>query len=195
MENDRSTITRRKFLTGAAALIGAVGAAFAAIPFIKAMSPTKDILAAGVQEVDISTLPEGGIRTIIWRKQPVFILKRTPQMIEESARIDPGSLVDKARPEERATDQSLFVSLGICTHLGCIPKFMDSMPETGLAGFYCPCHGGKYDTLGRRLGGPPPENLHLVPYKATGPGKLIIGTERFGGFGENVRKIQELPKI
>ena len=195
MEKDpRIIITRRKFLTGTAALLGAVGAAFAAIPFIKAMSPTKDILAAGVQEVDISTLPEGALKTVIWRKQPVFILKRTPQMIEESARIDPESLVDRAKPEERTTDESLFVSLGICTHLGCIPKFMDKMPETGVSGFYCPCHGGKYDTLGRRLGGPPPEDLHLVPYKVT-EGKLIIGTARFGGYGENVRKIQVLPKI
>ena len=194
MEKDPSIITRRKFLTGTAALLGAVGAAFAAIPFIKAMSPTKDILAAGVQEVDISTLPEGGLKTVIWRKQPVFILKRTPQMIEESARIDPESLVDRAKPEERTTDESLFVSLGICTHLGCIPKFMDKMPETGVSGFYCPCHGGKYDTLGRRLGGPPPEDLHLVPYKVT-EGKLIIGTALFGGYGENVRKIQVLPKI
>jgi len=195
MEKESHIISRRKFLTGAAALLGAVGAAFAAIPFIRAMSPTKDVLAAGVQEVDISTLPEGGIKTVLWRKQPVFILKRTPQMIEESMRINPESLVDRATPEERTADESLFVSLGICTHLGCIPKFMDKVPETGVSGFYCPCHGGKYDSLGRRLGGPPPEDLHLVPYRVTEPGKLIIGTERFGGYGENVRKIQALPKI
>jgi len=195
MEKEPHIISRRKFLTGTAALLGAAGAAFAAIPFIRAMSPTKDVLAAGVQEVDISTLPEGGIKTVLWRKQPVFILKRTPQMIEESMRINPESLVDRATPEERTADESLFVSLGICTHLGCIPKFMDKVPETGVAGFYCPCHGGKYDSLGRRLGGPPPEDLHLVPYRVTEPGKLIIGTERFGGYGENVRKIQALPKI
>src|SRR3989337_1656401 len=104
MEKDpRIIITRRKFLTGTAALPGAVGAAFAAIPFIKAMSPTKDILAAGVQEVDISTLPEGALKTVIWRKQPVFILKRTPQMIEEYARIDTARLLDTAKHYQTAT--------------------------------------------------------------------------------------------
>ena len=159
------------------------------------MSPTKDLLAAGTQEFDISTLKPGELKTVIWRKQPVFILKRTPQMIEEANEVKPSSLVDPAAPEERAADPEIFVSLGICTHLGCIPKFMEKMPETGASGFYCPCHGGKYDNLGRRLGGPPPENLHLVPYKLADKDKLIIGTEKFGGYGENVRKVQELPPI
>ncbi len=194
-ESEKEIVTRRKFLTGAAALLGAVGAAFAAVPFIRAMSPTKDILAAGVQEFDISGLAPGQLKTVIWRKQPVFILKRTPRMIEDAAAIKTGGLADPAAPEERASTPELFVSLGICTHLGCIPKFMDKLPESDVSGFYCPCHGGKYDNLGRRLGGPPPENLHLVPYKVTGPGKLIIGTEQFGGYGENVRKIQDLPKV
>lgn len=194
-EGERETITRRNFLTGAAAFLGAVGAAFAAWPFIRAMSPTKDILAAGVQEIDLSGLLPGQLKTIIWRKQPVFILKRTPQMIEEASAVKTGELADPAAPEERAATPELFVSLGICTHLGCIPKFMEKLPESEVSGFYCPCHGGKYDNLGRRLGGPPPENLHLVPYRLAGPDRLIIGTAEFGGYGENVRKIQGLPKV
>ena len=194
-ESEKEIVTRRRFLTGAAALIGAVGAAFAAWPFIRAMSPTKDILAAGVQEVDISTLAPGQLKTVIWRKQPVFILKRTPKMIEEAGSVKTGELEDPAAPEERVATPELFVSLGICTHLGCIPKFMEKLPESEVSGFYCPCHGGKYDNLGRRLGGPPPENLHLVPYRLADQSKLIIGTEQFGGYGENVRKIQDLPKV
>ncbi|MBI2400263.1 MAG: ubiquinol-cytochrome c reductase iron-sulfur subunit [Deltaproteobacteria bacterium] len=161
-ETEKEIVTRRKFLTGAAALIGAVGAAFAAWPFIRAMSPTKDILAAGVQEVDISGLQPGQLKTVIWRKQPVFILKRTPRMIEEASAVKTSELDDPAAPEERSKEPELFVSLGICTHLGCIPKFVEKLPESDVSGFYCPCHGGKYDNLGRRLGGPPPENLHLV---------------------------------
>ncbi|HBG46767.1 MAG TPA: ubiquinol-cytochrome c reductase iron-sulfur subunit [Deltaproteobacteria bacterium] len=188
-------LSRRGFLTAAAAFLGAIGAAFAAVPFIRAMSPTKDILAAGTLEVDISSIPEGGTKTVIWRKQPVFILRRTPQMIEEANRIDPHTLSDPANPEERVVDPKIFVAIAICTHLGCIPKFMDRMPDTGVAGFYCPCHGGKYDNLGRRLGGPPPENLHLVPYALIDSNRLLIGTERFAGYGENVRKVQELPKV
>ncbi len=194
-ESEKEIVTRRKFLTGAAAFLGAVGAAFAAWPFIRAMSPTKDILAAGVQEVDISTLQPGQLKTVIWRKQPVFILKRTPQMIEEASSVKTGELDDPAAPEDRAVEQGLFVSLGICTHLGCIPKFMERLPESEVSGFYCPCHGGKYDNLGRRLGGPPPENLHLVPYRLADQNRLIIGTEQFGGYGENIRKIQDLPKV
>ncbi|MCC6501809.1 MAG: ubiquinol-cytochrome c reductase iron-sulfur subunit [Deltaproteobacteria bacterium] len=190
-----NTLTRRNFLTGAAALMAATGAAFSAYPFIRAMSPTKDLLAAGVQEFDISTLKLGELKTVIWRKQPVFILKRTPQMIEEAAEVKTSDLVDPAAPEERAANPELFVSLGICTHLGCIPKFVEKMPESGTSGFYCPCHGGKYDNLGRRLGGPPPENLHLVPYRLAGKDRLIIGTAEFGGYGENVRKIKDLPPV
>lgn len=191
----KEIVSRRKFLTGAAAIIGAIGAAFAAVPFIRAMSPTKDILAAGVQEVDISGLQPGQLRTVIWRKQPVFILRRTPQMIEEARQVNTAELADPAAPEERAVSPELFVSLGICTHLGCIPKFMERMPESGFSGFYCPCHGGKYDNLGRRLGGPPPENLHLVPYKLTGENRLVIGTTTFGGYADNVRKVQALPPV
>jgi ubiquinol-cytochrome c reductase iron-sulfur subunit len=190
-----STVTRRKLLTGAAALLGAAGAAFAAYPFIRAMSPTKDILAAGVQEFDISALKPGELKTVIWRKQPVFILKRTPLMIEEAREVKTSALVDPAVPEERSKVPELFVSLGICTHLGCIPKFMEKLPESEVSGFYCPCHGGKYDNLGRRLGGPPPENLHLVPYRLADGNRLIIGTEKFGGYGENVRKVQDLPPV
>jgi len=192
---DDNTVTRRNFLTGAAALIAATGAAFAAVPFIRAMSPTKDLLASGVQEFDISGIKPGELMTVIWRKQPVFILKRTPQMIEEAAQVKTSALSDPAEPEERATEPGLFVSLGICTHLGCIPKFMEKMIETGASGFYCPCHGGKYDNLGRRLGGPPPENLHLVPYRLVEENRLIIGTEKFSGYGENARKIKELPPV
>lgn len=189
-------ISRRTFLTTVTVALGAIGAGFAALPFIEAMSPTKDILASGRLEVDISSLKDGELKTVIWRKQPVFILRRTPQMIEAAAGVDPSALADPASPADRVFRPDLFVCIGICTHLGCIPKFMpDRVPDTDQPGFYCPCHGGKYDTLGRRLGGPPPENLHLVPYKFETENKLLIGTEKFPGYGADVRKIDNLPKV
>jgi len=189
-------MSRRTFLTTATVALGALGAGFAALPFIEAMSPTKDILASGRLEVDISSLKDGELKTVIWRKQPVFILRRTPQMIEAAAGIDPSGLVDPASPADRVFRPDLLVCIGICTHLGCIPKFMpDHVPDMDQPGFYCPCHGGKYDTLGRRLAGPPPENLHLVPYKLETENSLLIGTEKFPGFGADVRKIEDLPKV
>lgn len=190
-----SDVTRRGFLAIVSAAAGLVGAGFAAVPFIRAMSPTKDILASGKMEFDISDLKEGRLKTVIWRKQPVFILRRTPAMINEAADIDPSTLADPATPEERSERPDIFVAIGICTHLGCVPKFMDRVPESGTSGFYCPCHGGKYDNLGRRLGGPPPENLHLVPYSIENDNKLVVGTEAFGGYGENIRQMSKLPQV
>lgn len=193
-EETEDLLNRRGFLAAAAAFLGAIGAALAAVPFIKAMAPTRDILTSGVQEADISGLASGELKTVIWRKQPVFILRRSPEMISEARAIDASTLSDPASPEERVISDDLFVALGICTHLGCIPKFVSRLPDEGISGFYCPCHGGKYDNIGRRLGGPPPENLRLVPYRIDGS-RVVIGTERFGGYGENIRKVGELPKV
>lgn len=188
-------VSRRTFLAVLSSILGAIGVGVAAIPFIKAMNPTKDILAAGKMEVDISGIKEGELKTVIWRRQPVFILRRTQEMINSTAGVDPSTLADPAGPQDRTVRPDLFVSIGICTHLGCIPKFIPGkVPDTDMPGFYCPCHGGKYDSLGRRLGGPPPENLHLVPYRVENDNRLVIGTEAFAGYGENKRKIGELPQ-
>lgn len=190
------TVNRRDFLTMATATVGACGAGASAIPFIKAMSPTKDIIAAGVMDVDVSGMKAGEFKVIMWRKQPVFILKRTTEMIEAANRIDPATLRDPAGPDDRLKKPEWLVCIGICTHLGCIPSWQpDKVPGLEQPGFYCPCHGGKYDTLGRRLDGPPPENLHLVPYEFIEAGKLRIGTREFAGFSEGVRKMKELPKV
>lgn len=194
-EEKKPDISRRNFLVAASGAIGAVGLGFAAVPFVRSMSPTKDLLAAGVMEVDISDVPEGGFKNIIWRKQPVFILRRTTRMIRTAEETDPSTLADPAAPEERAKRPDLLVCIGICTHLGCIPKLRDKLPDFDQAGFYCPCHGGQYDTLGRRLGGPPPENLHLVPYKVESDNRLVIGTRTFAGFSSNIRKIEKLPEV
>jgi ubiquinol-cytochrome c reductase iron-sulfur subunit len=195
--NDETTdaMNRRSFLTMTTAVVGACGIGISAIPFIKAMSPTKDVIAAGVMDVDISVLKEGEFKVLMWRKQPVFILRRNSTMIEGANRIDGASLRDPARPEERVKRPDLLVCLGICTHLGCIPAWQpERVPGLDQPGFYCPCHGGKYDTLGRRLDGPPPENLHLLPYEFINDHKLRIGAATFAGYSEDIRKIQGLPR-
>lgn len=187
-------VTRRDFLTITTAVVGACGLGISAIPFISAMSPTKDIIAAGIMDVDMSGIKEGEFRVLLWRKQPVFILKRTQEMIDRTNRMDVVSLRDPAIPAERVKRPDLLVCIGICTHLGCIPSWQPGkIPGLDQPGFYCPCHGGKYDTLGRRLDGPPPENLHLVPYALAENNKLRIGTANFSGYGDNIRKLQELP--
>jgi len=188
-------MNRRNFLTIATAAVGACGIGLSAIPFIKAMGPTKDIITAGVMDIDISGMKEGAFQVLMWRKQPVFIVRRNRKMIEEANRIDVATLRDPARPEDRVKRPDLLVCLGICTHLGCVPAWHpEKIPGLDQPGFYCPCHGGKYDTLGRRLDGPPPENLHLLPYEFLGDDKVRIGTTQFAGYSEDIRKIQELPK-
>jgi ubiquinol-cytochrome c reductase iron-sulfur subunit len=189
-------VTRRDFLTIATTAVGACGLGISTIPFIKAMSPTKDIIAAGLMEVDISGLKAGEFRVLMWRKQPIFILKRTQEMIDRTNSMDAASLRDPAIPTERVKRPDLLVCIGICTHLGCIPSWQpEKIPGFDQPGFYCPCHGGKYDTLGRRLDGPPPENLHLVPYAFAQNNLLRIGTVSFSGYGDNIRKLQELPTV
>ncbi len=186
--------SRRDLLRYFTALFGGLGLGGAVYPFIRALEPPRDILRAGVMEVDIKDLKEGEVKTVLWRGQPVFILRRTEEMIEKTMRIDPSTLKDPATPAERALRQDIFVSIGICTHLGCIPRFKpEGVEGTDQPGFYCPCHGGKYDSLGRRLDGPPPENLHLLPYRFVDTWRLIIGEETFGGYNENIRVITRLP--
>ena len=116
-------VTRRDFLTITTAAVGACGLGISAIPFISAMSPTKDIIAAGIMDVDISGINEGEFRVFLWRKQPVFILKRTQEMIDRTNRMDVASLRDPAIPAERVKRPDLLVCIGICTHLGCIPSW------------------------------------------------------------------------
>jgi ubiquinol-cytochrome c reductase iron-sulfur subunit len=195
MSEREEGVTRRVFLTAASSVVGACGIGLSAVPFIQAMQPSQDIIAGGVVEVDISDIAEGELRTVMWRKQPVYILRRTREMIEKARSIDPGTLKDPARPEERVLRPEWLVCLGICTHLGCLPELRTrEVPGLLQPGFFCPCHAGIYDTLGRRLAGPPPENLHLLPYEFLGDTKMRLGTRAFAGFGAGVRKLADLPR-
>lgn len=196
MTDEKGGVNRRDFLTICTSAVGVVGVGVAAVPFIRAMSPTKDILAAGARDINVSGMKEGELRIVMWRKHPIFVLRRTQEMIEKAEQNDPANLRDPATAEERVKIPEWYVSIAICTHLGCIPSWQpEKIPGLEQPGFYCPCHGGKFDTLGRRLDGPPPENFHLLPYEFIDNKKLRIGTATFAGYVENIRKIKELPKV
>jgi ubiquinol-cytochrome c reductase iron-sulfur subunit len=173
--------TRRNFLIGATSVVGSVGVVGVAVPFIGSWNPSAKALAAGAPiKVDISRLEPGDMLGPIpaWRDKPVFIVKRTDQMVaalsEKTGRLaDPDSLEpqqpDYARNEGRSIRPDVLVIVGICTHLGCSPKFypevtpQDYDPDW-LGGFYCPCHGSKFDLAGRVYSGvPAPTNLQVPP--------------------------------
>lgn len=125
------------------------------------MWPAKDVFAAGVVEVDIRPIREGQNFTVKWRNKPVFIRRRTPEMIAAAKKDDPivASMREPATDAERCKRPEWLICVGICTHLGCIPQ-----PDAGnFGGYFCPCHGSHYDYAGRIRQGPAPKNLELLP--------------------------------
>jgi ubiquinol-cytochrome c reductase iron-sulfur subunit len=185
--------TKRRFLLIATSVVGGVATAGAATPFIGSMFPSERAKAAGAPvEADISELAPGALQIIEWRGKPVWILRRTETMLtdiraDDNLVSDPRSEVpqqpDYARNEFRSIRPEISVLVGVCTHLGCSPQFKpaDDKAEMGQAwtgGFYCPCHGSKFDLAGRVLrGSPAPTNLVVPPYEFVGDGKIIVGSD------------------
>ncbi|MCC6598113.1 MAG: ubiquinol-cytochrome c reductase iron-sulfur subunit [Alphaproteobacteria bacterium] len=157
--------TRRDFLYLSGAAFGAVGAACAAAPLINSLNPAKDTLALASIEVDISQIPLGEARTVMWRGKPVFVRHRTPEEIEEAKDTDIAVLGDKQPDSDRVKKPEWLIVVGICTHLGCVPVGQKMTEERGdFGGWFCPCHGSHYDTSGRIRKGPAPKNLAVPPY-------------------------------
>ncbi len=191
----KSNITRRRVLSAAVATMGAIGAAFWAIPFIRSWMPSQRAHAAGAPvEVDFGEIAPGQQVTVIWKGKPVWVLRRTPDILrrlrspalEERLR-DPDSLKNQqpgyAANELRSIRSEILVVVAICTHLGCVPNFN---PETGKTqfdqqwpgGYFCPCHGSKFDLAGRVFTGvPAPLNLVIPPYRFTERNTVIIGED------------------
>ncbi|GMU47566.1 MAG: ubiquinol-cytochrome c reductase iron-sulfur subunit [Porticoccaceae bacterium] len=186
--------TRRRFLTGATCVVGAAGVVGAAIPFVGSWQPSARAKAAGAPvRVDISKIEPGQMITEEWRGKPVYIVRRTPEALaalqRDADRLrDPNSeestqpaYVD---PASRALRPEYLILLGLCTHLGCAPMYR---PEVGaadlggdawLGGFFCPCHGSKFDLAGRVYKGvPAPTNLEVPPYKYETDNVVIIGVD------------------
>lgn len=196
MANKKTEPTRRDFMTIAAGSFAAVGGAAALWPFIDQMNPDASALSLATIEVDLSPIPVGQSITVSWRGKPVFIRHRTPEEIEAAKAVkmdqlpDPVARNDNLDGEPPATDlnrvatgqgdaqkhENWMVLIGICTHLGCIPKGQRIGDEKGeFDGWFCPCHGSHYDTAGRIRKGPAPRNLEIPVYEFISDNKIKIG--------------------
>jgi ubiquinol-cytochrome c reductase iron-sulfur subunit len=187
-------LSRRKFLTRATIATGAVGAAFATVPFIESWSPSEGARAQGAPTtVDLSKVEPGQMVTPVWRKQPIYVVRRTPEMLTRVAGHD-GELKDPtseyseqpqyAKNPVRSRTPEFLVLVGICTHLGCLPKQRFSAGElypSWPGGFFCPCHGSRFDLAGRVFDGSPASvNLRIPPYSYPNPVTLIVGEDEKG---------------
>ncbi|MDX1917195.1 MAG: ubiquinol-cytochrome c reductase iron-sulfur subunit [Rickettsiaceae bacterium] len=165
--------TKRDFVVLTSSSIAAVGAACAVWPFIDSMNPSADVLALSSIEVDIGHIQEGQSITVKWRGKPVFITHRTSQEIEEARKVDISILKDPQADDQRVKKgkEQWLITIGICTHLGCIPLFHQGEFD----GWFCPCHGSQYDSSGRIRKGPAPSNLEVPPYEFLTDTKIRIG--------------------
>jgi ubiquinol-cytochrome c reductase iron-sulfur subunit len=186
-------LSRRKFLTRATIGVGLVGMAFTAVPFIESWLPSERARAlGGPTAVDASKVDPGEMIVVTWRRKPIYIVRRTGQMLALLGNHD-GRLKD---PQSRNSEQpayasndlrsrraDLFVTIGICTHLGCLPKARFTPGEAPLGadwpgGFFCPCHGSRFDLAGRVFDGSPASvNLVIPPYEFPSEHELMIGVD------------------
>jgi ubiquinol-cytochrome c reductase iron-sulfur subunit len=183
--------SRRDFLTLAGSAIAGVGAAATLWPLVSSMNPAKDVIAAGAPvDIDISGIQPGQQIVVLWRSHPIFISRRTdaelktlqdPKELEHLR--DPESAVLQqppyARNWHRSAKPELLVLVGICTHLGCIPEFQPQPGSVGPdwpGGYFCPCHGSRYDLAGRVYDGvPAPYNLPVPPYTYVSDTVIRVG--------------------
>ncbi|CAH0541326.1 ubiquinol-cytochrome c reductase iron-sulfur subunit [Vibrio marisflavi] len=186
---------RRRFLTATTAVVGGLGAVAVAVPFIKSWNPSAKAKAAGAPvEVDISKLEDGQMVRVEWRGKPVWVVRRAASVLENLPSLDnqlrdPESeeeqQPDYAQNEYRSIKPEYFVAVGICTHLGCSPTYLpDSFSDQvkGVkSGFFCPCHGSKFDMAGRVFQGvPAPLNLVVPKHMYLSETKIIVGVDETG---------------
>lgn len=158
---------RRNFLGAVTSVVGAGGAAVACWPLIHSMNPSKDVLAGGTTEVDLTNIPVGGTHTVSWQGKPVFIVHRNQDEISKAKTMAAG-LKQPEADEKRAPKPEWLIVIGICSHLGCVPN-------RNKEGWLCACHGSIYDDSGRIISGPAPTNLEVPPYKFVTDSKIVIG--------------------
>ena len=187
---------KRRFLLTATGVVGGLATAATAVPFVASMLPSERAKAAGAPvEADISNLAPGEKITVEWRGQPVWIVRRTPEMLDSikgsadkvadpRSERKPGELTPAyARNEFRSIKPEVFVAVGICSHLGCSPqdKFKsgaEAFEGNWKGGFYCPCHGSLFDLAGRVYKNKPaPDNLKVPPYKFLSDTRILIGDD------------------
>jgi ubiquinol-cytochrome c reductase iron-sulfur subunit len=171
-------VRRRDFINIAAVSFAGVGGVAVLYPLVNQMNPSADVLALASTEVDISQIQPGQAIKTIWRKQPVFIRQLTPAEIKQANAVDVGSLRDPQTLAERtkAGKENWLITMGVCTHLGCVPLGTAPGEYRGeFGGYFCPCHGSHYDTAARVRKGPAPKNLEVPDYEFTSPTVVQIG--------------------
>jgi ubiquinol-cytochrome c reductase iron-sulfur subunit len=171
-------VRRRDFINIAAVSFAGVGAVAVALPLVNQMSPAADVLALAATEVDISKIAPGQAIKTMWRKQPVFVRNLLPAEIAAAKTVpmselrDPQSLAERTKPGK----ENWLITLGVCTHLGCVPLGTGEGENRGdFGGYFCPCHGSHYDTAARIRKGPAPLNLHVPEYAFTSDTVVTIG--------------------
>ncbi|BBM02306.1 ubiquinol-cytochrome c reductase iron-sulfur subunit [Microbulbifer sp. GL-2] len=197
MSDDGVNVGRRRFLTAATSVVGGAGAVGVAVPFVASWNPSAKAKAAGAPvKYNVSKLEPGQMVTVEWRGKPVYVVRRTDEILQDLEKVEPllrdpnseesiqPAYVD---PENRSIKPKLLVLVGLCTHLGCAPMYR---PEVGAAdlggaewmgGFFCPCHGSKYDMAGRVYTGvPAPTNLEVPPYSYESDEVIVIGVDQEG---------------
>jgi ubiquinol-cytochrome c reductase iron-sulfur subunit len=196
--SEKSGLNRRHFLSVATSVAGVAGLGMAAVPFALSFKPNAKAQALGAPvQVDIGKLDEGQMVRSMWRGKPVWVLKRSPDMLERmhesGAKLaDPDSEVETQQPAyaqnaDRALKPEILVVLGVCTHLGCAPleRFDIAPADLGpdwVGGFYCPCHGSKFDLAGRVYAGvPAPTNLVVPPYRFLSETLILVGDDTGAG--------------
>ncbi len=196
MSTDNIDKSKRRFLTAATTVVGAVGAGAVAVPFVSSWMPSARAQAAGAPvEADISRLQPGGRVVIEWRGKPVWVVRRTEQNLKDLDQLvsndslkDPLSEVIEQQPsyaadKYRAQKSEYVVLVGICTHLGCSPTYLPLGAANKLGtdwhgGFFCPCHGSKFDLAGHVYNGvPAPTNLVVPPHKYLSESVILIGVD------------------
>ncbi|RXJ71909.1 ubiquinol-cytochrome c reductase iron-sulfur subunit [Veronia nyctiphanis] len=192
MSNAPVNSGRRRFLTATTSVVGGIGAVAVAVPFIKSWNPSAKAKAAGAPvEVDISKLEQGQMVRVEWRGKPVWVVKRSQSVLDQLPSLDadlrdPNS-EEPQQPEYatngyRSIKPDIFVAVGICTHLGCSPTYLpDTFDEqvSGVpSGFFCPCHGSKFDMAGRVFQSvPAPLNLVVPPYTFLSDTRVLVGAD------------------
>ncbi len=187
---------KRKFLIAATSAVGGVAAVSVALPLVMSMMPSARARAAGAPvEVDIDKIEPGMLLTVEWRGKPVWIVNRTPEMLDllgkhDDQLADPNSEMPQqpeyCRNATRSIKPEYLVAVGICTHLGCSPTFRKEIGASDLGsdwpgGFFCPCHGSRFDLAARVFkGAPAPTNLVIPPHQYLSDARLLIGVDAKG---------------
>ncbi|WP_120717032.1 ubiquinol-cytochrome c reductase iron-sulfur subunit [Tsuneonella amylolytica] len=161
-------VRRRDFLNIAAVAAAGTGGVIVLLPLISQMAPSADVLAESSTEVDVSAIQPGQAIKAIFRKQPLFVRRLTPQEIQMADAVPLGDLRDPQTLEERTKEghTDMLITMGVCTHLGCVPLgAAEGEPRGEFGGYFCPCHGSHYDTAARIRKGPAPTNLEVPDYE------------------------------